>query len=230
MTRTALVTGFEAYGGRTRNPSGEIAASLDGTVIGETRLVGRSLPVTFGALDEVIPALLAEIDPAIVISLGLCPAEPVIRLERIAINLADFEIPDNDGAVLVDQSLDAEGTAARFATLPLRPIQQALLGAGIPARLSSTAGTYICNKALYHFLDAIERSGKIVPCGFIHLPYLPEQVAGIIAQMQTERSLERRQPANLPSMSLATMSQAVRIALEVTLGDPQALPIAGRSP
>ena len=232
MTGAALVTGFEAYGGRARNPAGEIAASLDGITIGGIRLVGRSLPVAFAALEEVIPALLAEIDPAVVISLGLCPGEPVIRLERVAINLADFAIPDNDGAVLVDQPLDALGTAARFATLPLRPIQEALLGAGIPARLSSTAGTYICNKALYRLLGAIERSGKAVPCGFIHLPYLPEQVAEMIARMQAERSVERRQPANLPSMSLATMSRAVRIALEVTLaqGDPQALPIAGRSP
>jgi pyroglutamyl-peptidase len=229
MTR-ALVTGFEAYGGRSRNPAGEIAAALDGSLIGDTRLVGRSLPVAFAALEEVVPALLAEVDPAVVISLGLCPGEPVIRLERVAINLADFAIPDNDGAVLVDRPLDAEGSAARFATLPLRPIQQALLAAGIPARLSSTAGTYICNKVLYRFLGAIERSGKAVPCGFIHLPYLPEQVAGMIADMQAERSLERRQPANLPSMGLATMTEAVRIALEVTLGDPQALPIAGRSP
>ncbi len=90
-------------------------------------------------------------------------------------------------------------------------------GAGIPARLSSTAGTYLCNQALYGFLGAIERSGKAVPCGFIHLPYLPEQVAGMMARMQTERSVQRRQPTDLPSMSLATMSLAVRIALEVTL-------------
>jgi pyroglutamyl-peptidase len=229
MTR-ALVTGFEPYGGRSRNPAGEIAAALDGSLIGGIRLVGRGLPVAFATLEEVIPALLAEVDPAVVISLGLCPGEPVIRLERVAINLADFAIPDNDGAVLVDQPLDARGTAARFATLPLRPIQQALLAAGIPARLSSTAGTYICNKVLYRFLGAIERSGKAVPCGFIHLPYLPEQVAGMIAEMQAERSLERRQPANLPSIGLATMTEAVRIALEMTLGDLQALPIAGRSP
>lgn len=216
MTR-ALVTGFEAYGGRDRNPAGEIAASLDGTTIGDTRLVGRCLPVACGALETIIPAMLAEIDPVVVISLGLCPAEPVIRLERVAINVADFPIPDNDGAVLVDQPLDAEGTAARFATLPLRPIQAALLDAGIPARLSSTAGTYLCNQALYGFLGALERSGKAVPCGFIHLPYLPEQIAGMMAQAQAERSTLRRQPTNLPSMGLATMSEAVRIALEVTL-------------
>lgn len=217
MTRIALVTGFDAYGGRDRNPAGEIAASLDGTVIGDTRLVGRCLPVTFAGLEAMIASMLAATDPAVVISLGLCPAEPVVRLERIAINLADFPVPDNDGAVPVDQPLDAGGTAARFATLPLRPILDALLGSGIPARLSSTAGTYLCNKALYHFLGAIERSGKAVPCGFIHLPYLPEQVAGMMAQAQAERSTLRRQPTNLPSMSLATMSKAVRIALEVTL-------------
>jgi len=224
MTRVALVTGFDAYGGRARNPAGEIASALDGTVIGDTRLVGRCLAVAFASLDAAIPALLAEVDPAVVISLGLCPGEPVIRLERVAINLADFEIPDNEGTVLVDQPLDVPGTAARFATLPLRPIQDALLGAGIPARQSSTAGTYLCNQALYRFLGAVERIGKAVPCGFIHLPFMPEQVAGLIVRMQAERSIEGRQRTDLPSMSLATMTAAVRIALEVTLAQEESVP------
>jgi pyroglutamyl-peptidase len=213
----ALVTGFEPYGGRQRNPAGEIAERLDGAEIGGARVVGRNLPVAFGPLEDVIAATVAGLDPAAVISLGLCPGAPVIRLERIAINLADFAIPDNEGMVLVDQPVDAGGAAGRFATLPLRRIQDALLEAGIPAHLSNSAGTYLCNKALYRFLGAIERSGRTVPCGFIHLPYLPEQVAGMIAEMQTVRSIERHRPSELGSMSLEVMTQAVRIALEVTL-------------
>jgi pyroglutamyl-peptidase len=217
MTRRALITGFEPYGGRGHNPAGEVAARLDGSEVAGTRVVGRSLPVAFAALDEAVPAMLAEIDPAVVISLGLSPGEAVIRLERVAINLADFEIPDNEGAVLVDHPLDALAAAARFATLPLRKVQEALLQAGIPARLSSSAGTYICNKALYRFLGAIEQRGKTVPCGFIHLPYLPEQVAGMIAEMQAARSIERHRRPDIPSMSLERMVEAVRIALAVTL-------------
>jgi pyroglutamyl-peptidase len=215
--RPALVTGFEPYGGRGRNPAGEIATRLDGSVVAGVRVVGRNLPVAFAALDEAVAATLAEVDPAVVISLGLCPGEPVIRLERVAINVADFEIPDNEGVVLVDRPLDAAGAAARFATLPLRRVQAALLQAGIPARLSSSAGTYLCNKALYRFLGAIEESGRVVPCGFIHLPYMPEQVAGMIAEMQAARSVERHRRPDVASMSPELMTEAVRIALEVTL-------------
>jgi pyroglutamyl-peptidase len=213
----ALITGFEPYGGRGRNPAGEIATRLDGSEVAGVRIVGRNLPVAFAALDAIVAATLAEVDPSIVISLGLCPGEAVIRLERVAINVADFDIPDNQGMVLIDRPLDAGDAAARFATLPLRPIQAALLAAGIPARLSSSAGTYLCNKALYKFLGAIERSGKAVPCGFIHLPYLPEQVAGMIAEMQAARSIDRQRRPEIPSMSLELMLEAVRLALEVSL-------------
>jgi pyroglutamyl-peptidase len=219
VSRPALVTGFEPYGGRGRNPAGEVAARLDGSEVAGVRVVGRNLPVKFAALDEAVAATLAEVDPAAVISLGLCPGEAVIRLERVAINVADFEIPDNDGLVLIDRPLDAAGAAARFATLPLRRVQETLLAAGIPARLSNSAGTYLCNKALYRFLDAIERRGKAVPCGFIHLPYVPEQVAGMIAELQAARSIERNRRPDIPSMSLDLMVEAVRLALEVTLAE-----------
>jgi pyroglutamyl-peptidase len=213
----ALVTGFEPYGGRGRNPAGEIAGRLDGMEIAGTRVVGRNLPVAFAPLAERIAAVLAEVDPAVVISLGLCPGEAVIRLERVAVNLADFEIPDNDDVVMIDQPVDGGGAAARFATLPLRRIQSALLEAGIPARLSNSAGTYLCNQAHYRFLGAIEASGEAVPCGFIHLPYMPEQVAGMIAEIQAARSIERDRRTDIASMSVETMTLAVRVALETTL-------------
>jgi pyroglutamyl-peptidase len=233
VSRPALVTGFEPYGGRDRNPAGEVAARLDGSEVAGMRVVGRNLPVRFTALDEAVAATLAEVDPALVISLGLCPGEAVIRLERVAINLADFEIPDNEGAVLVDRPLDAAGASARFATLPLRKVQEALLQAGIPARLSNSAGTYLCNKALYRFLGAIEQRGKAVPCSFIHLPYMPEQVAGMIAEALADRSIERQRRTDLPSMSLDVMVEAVRIALETSLASMPAdggLPGASPSP
>jgi pyroglutamyl-peptidase len=220
--RPALVTGFEPYGGRGRNPAGEVAARLDGSEIAGVAVVGRNLPVAVATLDEIIPAMLAEVDPAVVIGLGLCPNEAVIRLERVAINLADFEIPDNDGLVLVDQPIDAGATAARFATLPLRRVQEALLKAGIPARLSNSAGTYLCNQALYRFLGAIAERGQAVPCGFLHLPYVPEQVAGMIAGIQAARSIERHRRPDIPSMSLDLMVEAVRIALAVTLAQEAA--------
>lgn len=217
--RVALVTGFEAYGGRGINPAGEVVARVDGIEVDGARVVGRKFPVSFASLRQNIRQTFAEVEPTVVLSLGLWPGEAVIRLERIGINVADFEIPDNEGTVLVDENLDGGDAAARIATLPLRGIQDALLEAGIPARLSSTAGTFLCNATLYGFLSAVEDSGKAVRCGFMHLPYAPAQVASIIAKTRAERSLELHQRADIASMSLETMVEAVRIALAVSLAD-----------
>lgn len=218
--RAALVTGFQPYGGRGLNPAAEVARHLDGETIEGVAVVGRSLPVSMRALGESLEQALAEVDPVMVISLGLWPGGQLIRLERVALNLADFEIPDNDGELAADAPVEASGTSARMATLPLRRVEQALLDAGIPVRLSSTAGTYLCNAALYRALGWLESQRRTAPCGFIHLPYLPEQVAAMLAEHKRTRRLELHQRSDLASMSLATMVEAVRIALRVTLARP----------
>src|SRR5271163_3363920 len=147
--KAALVTGFEPYGGFALNPSAEIARRLDGARIGRVPVVGRILPVAMAALDGALAAALRDVDPVAVILLGLAPGEAVIRLERVALNLADFAIPDNAGARVADRPLAGQAPAALWSRLPLRAIQAKLLAAGIPARLSETAGTYLCNAALY---------------------------------------------------------------------------------
>jgi pyroglutamyl-peptidase len=173
------------------------------------------LPVTFAGLSERLDALLDTVKPALVIALGLFPGEPAIRLERVGLNLADFEITDNAGAKLEDIAIAAGDATARAATLPLRAIEQALLAHDIPARLSTTAGTYLCNATLYSLLAAVERRRWSIPCGFIHLPYLPEQVATMMREARMGR-LEINQRADLASMDYGTMERALRIALEVT--------------
>jgi pyroglutamyl-peptidase len=215
MAETALVTGFEPYGGRGTNPSATLALALDGARIGGIEVAGRSLPVAFAGLAERIEAMLDAVRPRLIIALGLWPGEPMIRLERFGLNLADFEVPDNAGARLEDTAIIPAGSTARAATLPLRAIQQALLAAGIPVRLSSTAGNYLCNAALYTLLAAIERRGWSIPCGFIHVPYLPEQVAEKLAEARAGR-LEMHQRADLASMDYAVMERALRLALAVT--------------
>ena len=102
--RPVLVTGFEPYGGRGRNPAAEIAKALDGRMIAGHQVVGRTLPVSYRGLVERLGALIDEHNPAATISLGLWPGEPVIRLERFGLNLADFEIADNDGGKLFQQA------------------------------------------------------------------------------------------------------------------------------
>jgi pyroglutamyl-peptidase len=213
MAGSVLITGFEPYGGRRRNPSGELARALDGARIGDLTVIGRILPVVFAGLATRVEACLAETRPSLVIALGLWPGEPAIRLERVAVNLADNASPDNAGLRIDHEALDHDGAAERRATLPLPAIHAALLADGIPARLSDTAGTFLCNATLYMLLRAIERNGERAPCGFIHLPYLPQQVAELLSDASAVNDQRRD---DLASMELATMERAVRIALTVT--------------
>src|SRR5918994_976229 len=201
--KAVLVTGFEPYGGRGLNPAYEAMRALDGRTIAGLPVVGRGLPVSFAALKPAISALLEEIDPAAVISLGLSPAEAVIRLERLAVNIVDYDIADNDGTLIADAAVTPAGAEARFATLPLRVIEQALLEAGIPARLSASAGTFLCNACLYWFLEALEKPPTPPPCGFVHLPYLPEQVAKLLLATRADKRIERYRHDELASMELS---------------------------
>lgn len=212
-----LLTGFEPYGGRGVNPAFEIMRRLDGLEIGGAKVAGRPLPVSYEALNGKIDALLEELAPSLVVSVGLWPGEPMIRLERIAVNVADFEIPDNDGVVVSDATIKGNAQMAFTATLPLRAIEAALLSAGIPNRVSNTAGTFLCNATMFGFLQALAARGRAVPCGFVHVPYLPSQVADILRKTKLERRLEREQRADIASMSLETMVEAVRTVLEISL-------------
>ncbi|HEX3498707.1 MAG TPA: pyroglutamyl-peptidase I [Stellaceae bacterium] len=217
-SKTIVVTGFEPYGGRRVNPAAEVAKALDGSTVDEFAVIGAILPVSQRGLGERLEALLAELRPAIVISLGLAPGEPMIRLERFGLNLLDFEIADNDGARLADAPVEANGSTALRASLPLRAIERALLEAGIPARLSSTAGTFLCNATLYSLIRILEERFPASLGGFIHLPYLPEQVAQLLVEGKRERRLELAQRSDVASMDLATQIRAVTIAMREAVG------------
>jgi pyroglutamyl-peptidase len=214
MAETALITGFEPYGNRALNPSAKLALALDGARVGGLDIAGRTLPVALAGLGGRLEAMLDAVRPRLVVALGLWPGEPMIRLERFGVNLANFEIADNAGARLEDTAIAPHGATALPATLPLRAIERALLAEGIPTRLSATAGTYLCNATLYTLLAAVDRRGWRIPCGFIHLPYLPEQVADMLGEARAGR-LELHQRADLASMDFAMMERALRLALAV---------------
>ena len=216
-SQSLLLTGFEPYGGRGVNPSGEVVKSLDGSRINGYEVVGRTIPVSFKTIRQRLEALIKDCRPAAVVSLGLWPGEPVIRLERFAVNLTDFEIPDNDGLYLDRGNISAEGEVALRATLPLRQIVAQMLAAGIPARISNSAGTFLCNATLFCALQTIKDLELTTLCGFVHLPYLPGQVAELIADLKKERQSELHQRADLASMHLATMTRAVEISLQTTV-------------
>jgi pyroglutamyl-peptidase len=201
---TLLVTGFGRFGEVERNPSGLIARELDGEMLGGHEIVGRVLPVSAATIAAAVREVLAETEPAAALLLGVAPGRPQLTIERVAVNVLDFDHPDNDGAQPVDVPIVHDGPAAYFATLPLRAVVAAWHEAGIPGAISDTAGTYLCNAAMYAALH--ETAEHPVPAGFLHLPSLPEQVAA------------RREPQ--PSMPLATQLEGVRMALAAAVPAP----------
>lgn len=211
-----LLTGFESYGGRALNPAEEIIRALDGEVIAGERVRGVRMPVDYRELRPRIAAAVEETRPRAVIALGLWPGEPVIRLERVAVNVVDFEIADNRG-LIAREPVSEGGPPACLSTLPLHAIHARLLAAGIPCRLSGSAGAFLCNALMYHALRACAERAPALLGGFIHLPYLPQQVARLIRDTAEEARLELHQRADLASMALETMLEAVRLAVAVTL-------------
>ena len=162
-----LLTGFESYGGRSLNPAEQVVKRLAGTEIGGARVRGHTLPVNYVELGARIGRLIEEVRPRTVICLGLWPGTPLLRLERIAVNIADFEIPDNVGHMTRGPVVEG-GAEAYRSTLPIHAIQDRLLAAGIPARLSGSAGTFLCNALMYHALRSCAAHAAASPCGFIH--------------------------------------------------------------
>lgn len=196
-----LVTGFEPFAGSPVNPSAEVASRLAGTVIPGIEVAIEVLPVVGGTAGKRLVAAIRRAEPDAVVLLGEHGESPAIHLERIAINLRDYRIPDNAGNVVHDRPVFRGGPDALFATLPLRKMLAAVTGAGIPCTLSNSAGTFLCNEVMYVALHhlASGRSRRTVPCGFIHVPSLPEQAAA---------SLRPR-----PSMDAATTTRGIAAAM-----------------
>jgi pyroglutamyl-peptidase len=175
---TVLVTGFEPFDGADHNPSGDVARRLAELGHPDCRLVGDVLPVSFARAPSLLAAAIEAHHPDVVIMLGLAENRHAITPERVAINLADARIPDNDGAQPDDAPLEPHGPAARFALLPVKHIALAIANAGIAAEVSLSAGSYVCNAVMYTALGIAERamgpSGAPLQAGFIHVPATPQ--------------------------------------------------------
>jgi pyroglutamyl-peptidase len=211
MTRAILITGFEPFAGLAYNPSAEIVERLDGQEVGGRKVVGRLLPVDFARYRAKLDELLREISPEIYVGFGLASGEDMIRIERFGVNLADFDIPDNAGMRHIGRKIEADGPAARDARLPCAEIRAALLAAGIPARLSNSAGSYLCNATLYSALGLCAARSQPPLCGFIHLPYASHQVADLLRTGNGPLNGE----SLAPSLPIETMIAAAQIALRV---------------
>lgn len=211
----ALVTGFEGYQGRSSNPAATVAQAIDGQTVNGVTVVGATLPVSYQELPRRVQELLDMHRPTVVLGTGLWPGEPVIRVEQLAYNRADFEMADSDGAIVRESNLNPGGPIALEATIPTEKAVGALLRAGIPARLSQTAGTFLCNALLYTLLVTARSDHPDMKCGFVHLPYLPEQVAALLQSITDQRAIGIYQRADLASMDPGTATEAVRVVLRV---------------
>lgn len=170
-----LLTGFDPFGGETINPSWELARALSGERLEDARLHALRLPCVFGQASDVLRTALKALQPAMVLCIGQAGGRCDLSLERVAINLDDARIPDNRGAQPVDQPIEADGPAAYFSTLPIKTMVASLRQAGVPASVSHTAGTFVCNHVFYALQHALR--GRAVCSGFMHIPFLPEQAA-----------------------------------------------------
>lgn len=190
-----LLTGFTPFGGESINPSWEAVRALDGRQIAGHRVAARLLPTAFDASLRELESAVREIEPAIMLGVGQAGGRSRLSIERVAINIKDARIPDNDGAQPIDEPVIPDAPAAYFSSLPIKAMLAALQADGIPAEISNTAGTYVCNHVAYAMLHlATQRLG--VRAGFIHIPYLPAQAARLpqaasMAQDEVVRGLAR---------------------------------------
>ena len=172
-----LVTGFEPFGGEAVNPAWEAAAALPER-IGGAEITALRIPTTFAGGAAAVTAAMDRLRPAAVVSLGQAGGRKAVTPERIAINLVDARIPDNAGEQPREQPIEAGGPDGCFSTLPVAAMAAAIREAGLPGEVSNTAGTYVCNQVMYRVLRHAAAAMPETRCGFIHVPYLPEQAEG----------------------------------------------------
>ncbi len=210
--RKVLVTGFEPFGGDRVNPSWEVVKKLQDVQLSGVSLAVRQLPCVFGKAIEALNQAIDETDPLMVICVGQAGGRVDFSIERVAINVDDARIPDNDGQQPIDAPIVKDGPAAYFTQLPLKALVNGLREAGIPASVSQTAGTYVCNHVMYGLLHRMTQSDcRVKKGGFIHVPYLPEQAA-----LHTGTA----------SMSAQTLLEALELTIAIALHTEQDLVIA----
>lgn len=193
-----LVTGFEPFGGESRNPSAEVVELLPDQ-IGGADVIKRILPVVRGKASEALMEAVENFRPDAVLSIGQAGGRAAVSVERVAVNLDDYRIPDNGGNQPADEPVVPDGPDAYLCRLPVKAMVEAIRKEGIPAEVSLSAGTFVCNHLFYSGSHFLARSFPGVPCGFIHIPFLPEQVADKPGQ---------------PSMSLNVSAKAVEAAIK----------------
>ena len=192
-----LITAFAPFGGDEENPSRQAVAALPDTV-GSWELYKRELPVTFRGAPKALFEAIDEVEPDAVLMIGLAGSRGMVTPERQGYNEIAARIPDNEGNQPQNEAVVPGGPTVLFSTLPVEDMTEAILSAGVPARLSDSAGRFVCNALLYSALFELEQMDDPVPAAFIHVPATPELAAG----------------KDLPALTLDEIVTALKAAIE----------------
>jgi pyroglutamyl-peptidase len=204
VAKHVLITAFEPFGGDKVNPSELVARGLEGRIIAGRPTAVRVLPVETRNIGERLQRAVDEESPDIVVCMGQAAGRTAMSIERVAVNVLDFPQPDNVGVMRRNDPVVRAGPDARLSSMPFHEIVTAWTENGIPGYVSNSAGTYICNQALYEILGIAESATPPIVAGLVHLPYLPAQAAAL-------------GPENTPSMAFELMKRGMEILLETVV-------------
>ena len=211
--KKALITCFEPFGGENINPSQMAVTQLPAEIDG-IKIVKQLIPVAFDKSISILYEALEKEIPDAVICVGQAGGRPNITVERVAINLNDAPIPDNDGNQPIDNPVFADGPPAYFATLPIKAMVKNCNLIGIPSMISNTAGTFVCNHLMYAACHYAALNQPNLKAGFVHIPFAPEQT--------TDKP-------TMPSMSCADIIAALKSFIKTTILIDQDLKIKDRA-
>lgn len=206
-----LVTGFEPFGGEIVNPALEAVKRLDDQIAG-AEIVKAELPTVFKKSIQKLEELIDSEKPDVAICVGQAGGRFDITVERVAINVDDARIPDNEGNQPIDELIFEDGATAYFAKLPIKAMVREITNNKIPASVSNSAGTFVCNHIMYGLLYLIDKRYPDMKGGFIHVPYIPEQV------------LNKK---NTPSMSLQDIVKGLTSAIKAAVEHKEDIKIIG---
>lgn len=201
-----LITGFDPFGGETVNPAYEAVKMLPDQIAG-AKIIKLEIPTVYTKGGKVVEAAMEEHQPDVVLCIGQAGGRSSITIEKVAINLAEARIKDNEGNQPMDTALHADGDTAYFTNLPCKAVVNELREHRIPAHISYTAGTFVCNDVMYHVLYLIHKKYNKVRGGFIHVPYALEQVID--------------KPQGTCAMSLETIAEGLELAIKAIVENDQ---------
>lgn len=206
-----LLTAFDPFGGDTINPALEAVKKVR-TNVGGAEIVKMMVPTVFGKAHEHVYETMKEEQPDVTLCIGQAGGRFDITPERVAININDARIMDNEGNQPIDTPIFDDGEPAYFSNLPIKAMVERIRKAGIPASVSNTAGTFVCNNLMYGVLYHIAKEFPNMRGGFMHVPFIPSQVVN---------------RSNTPAMSLETIAAGIEAALEAIVENDSDIVVAG---